>query len=64
VLTLAVVLLWSTNSQRNAEEESYLYKPIGQIGTGEQVTITTSDGRVMTCIGGQIGRLPRRCWWN
>jgi hypothetical protein len=64
VLTIAVVLLWSANSQRNAEQESYLYKPIGGILTGEQVTITTSDGRVMTCIGGQIGRLPRRCWWN
>jgi DNA-binding winged helix-turn-helix (wHTH) protein len=64
VLTIAVALLWSANSQRNAEQESYLYKPIGDILTGEQVTITTSDGRVMTCIGGQIGRLPRRCWWN
>ena len=64
VLTIAVMLLWPANPQRNAEEESYLYKPIGQIGTGEQVTIRTSDGRVMTCIGGQIGRLPRRCWWN
>jgi DNA-binding winged helix-turn-helix (wHTH) protein len=64
VLTIAVTLLWSANSQRDAEQESYLYRPIGDIRTGEQVTITTRDGRVMTCIGGQIGRLPRRCWWN
>jgi hypothetical protein len=63
VLTIAVVLLWPGSSQRDAEQESLRYRPIGDIRTGEQVTITTS-GRVMTCIGGQIGRLPRRCWWN
>jgi DNA-binding winged helix-turn-helix (wHTH) protein len=64
VLTIAIILLWPAFFQRNAEQESYRYKPIGEILTGEQVTIKTSDGRVMSCIGGQIGRLPRRCWWN
>jgi hypothetical protein len=64
VLTIAVAFLWSANSPRNALLESYRYKPIGDILTGEQVTIRTSDGKEMTCIGGQVGRLPRQCWWN
>jgi multisubunit Na+/H+ antiporter MnhB subunit len=64
VLTGTLVLVWSAVGERDAEKESYQYRPIGTIPTGATVTFPTNDGRMMTCVGGEIRRTPRRCWWN
>jgi DNA-binding winged helix-turn-helix (wHTH) protein len=64
VLTGTLVLVWSAIGERDAEGESYQYRPIGTIPTGATVTFPTNDGRMMTCVGGEIRRTPRRCWWN
>jgi DNA-binding winged helix-turn-helix (wHTH) protein len=64
VLTGTLVLVWSAIGERDAEKESYQYRPIGTIPTGATVTFPTNDGRMMTCVGGEIRKTPRRCWWN
>jgi DNA-binding winged helix-turn-helix (wHTH) protein len=64
VLTGSLVLVWSAIGELDAEKESYQYRPIGTIPTGATVTFPTNDGRMMTCVGGEIRRTPRRCWWN
>jgi DNA-binding winged helix-turn-helix (wHTH) protein len=64
VLTGTLVLVWSAIGERDAEKESYQYRPIGTIPTGATVTFRTNDGRTMTCVGGEIRKTPRQCWWN
>jgi DNA-binding winged helix-turn-helix (wHTH) protein len=64
VLTGTLMLVWSGIGERDAEGESYQYRPIGTIPTGATVTFPTNDGRMMTCVGGEIRRTPRRCWWD
>jgi DNA-binding winged helix-turn-helix (wHTH) protein len=65
-LTISLFLAWSAISavSQRALEESYRYKPLRSIPTGMTVTFPTDDGRMMTCVGGEVHVTPRRCWWN
>jgi len=66
-LPVSVALIWPADvsiPERDAEWESYRYEPPRTIPTGKVVTIRTSDGKMMTCIGGKGQLIRRRCWWN
>ena len=49
---------------RDAFLESRKYWPLYSIPTGQSVSTTTTDGRRLTCIGGDRYGTPRRCRWN
>jgi uncharacterized caspase-like protein len=45
--------------------ESMHIMPVGSIATGQTVTITSRNGRKITCTGGSIARgVQRTCFWN
>jgi uncharacterized caspase-like protein len=54
----------SAAGARNPVKESLRYWPDYSIPTGQSVSTTTSDGKSLTCIGGDRYGTPRRCRFN
>jgi adenylate cyclase len=54
----------ATNQDEDAELESYRIRPAGSIPTGVTAVLTAPSGRKMTCIGGVLGQVRRKCTWN
>jgi len=49
---------------RDPLQESFKYWPKYTIQTDQQVSTITSDGKRLTCLGGDRSGKPRRCSWN
>lgn len=68
----AIAYAWRSNSLSrpgqqggsDATDASFAIIPAHTLAAGAEVTVTTPDGRRLTCVGGDGAKIPRRCKWE